>query len=160
MPQSGFFATLPVVLGNNSYQKSANRPTLRNLDGGNNGSNPTLLLLDGHRLPGMGVLSNSPDLDAIPSGAIQRIDVVPDGGSSIYGADAVGGVINLITRKSADGIDLGARYGFAENYYTADVNATVGHTWGGVSAYVSYNFAKHDSLVRPRPRLCSAASIG
>lgn len=48
-----------------------------------------------------------------------------DGGSSTYGADAVGGVINFITRRKFDGLQLGVRHGIADDYGSTDVNRTV-----------------------------------
>jgi iron complex outermembrane recepter protein len=62
----------------------------------------TLILLDGHRLPLTGVTATS-DLSMIPIGVIERIDVLPDGASAIYGSDAIGGVVNVILKKQQDG---------------------------------------------------------
>ena len=122
------------------------RPNIRNISADNSSSASTLVLFDGHRVASAGVTQASIDPDLIPTGAIERVEVVTDGGSAIYGADAVGGVINFITRKRFDGVKVDARYGFADNYWTADANATLGKDWGTGSAYVSYTFTKNDAL--------------
>lgn len=146
LPQGGTFGTEPAVRGVDGTARSINRPTLRNLGNAAASASSTLLLLDGHRLPGMGITQTGPDLDSIPSGAIERIEIVPDGGSSIYGSDAVGGVINFITRKRFDGVAARARYGFADNFYQIDTSLTVGKDWGSGSAFIAYDFVKNDSI--------------
>ncbi|MDZ7901556.1 MAG: TonB-dependent receptor plug domain-containing protein [Rheinheimera sp.] len=66
------------------------------------GSNRTLVLVDGKRwAPGLG---GSVDLNNIPSAIIERIEVLKDGASSVYGSDAVAGVVNIITRKDYEGV--------------------------------------------------------
>ncbi len=116
VPQMGAFNALqfPTGFGNSV---TINRPNLRNLPGVNTaGGSSTLVLLDGHRIVGMGITSASPDPDVIPSSAIERLEVVPDGGSAIYGSDAVAGVLNFTTRKKFDGVQVGGKIGFADNY--------------------------------------------
>lgn len=146
VPQAASFNSRPIVSAVSSSQITINRPNLRNLPGASGGGSSTLVLVDGHRLPGMGVRQTVPDPDAIAPGAIDRVEIVLDGGSSIYGADAVGGVINFITRKNFDGAEAKARYGFGKDYQTADTSLTIGKVWGPASAYLSYNYAWHDSL--------------
>jgi len=73
-------------------------PSLRGL-----GSKYTLSLLDGHRLPNLALDDNggaSASVTGIPLAAIDRIEVLRDGASAIYGSDAIGGVINLVTRRN------------------------------------------------------------
>lgn len=72
-------------------------PNLRGI-----GSKYTLSLLDGHRLPGFAIADGgaSASLSGIPLAAIERIEVLRDGASAIYGSDAIGGVINLLTRRA------------------------------------------------------------
>lgn len=124
---------------------TSNRPNLRDLPllGGNS---PTLVLVDGHRLVGMGIQSTSPDPDVVPPGLIERVEVVPDGGSAIYGSDAVAGVINFITRRRFDGVEVDARYGWGDEYHTFDTYGTVGKDWGSGSAFASYNYSEHDAI--------------
>ena len=146
VPQFGSFGTIQAPVGGGNTV-TTNRPNLRSLPSSNlNGAASTLLLVDGHRVVGMGIQQTSPDLDTIAPGAIERLDVVPDGGSSIYGADAVGGVVNFITRKTFDGLGVNGRFGFADNYQTWDASATAGKTWDGGGAYISYNYSQHDPI--------------
>jgi iron complex outermembrane receptor protein len=146
IPQLGSFNNLQIPTGGFT-NVTTNRPNLRNLPGFNtSGSSPTLVLVDGHRVVGAGISVTSPDADIVPPGMIERVEIVPDGGSAIYGSDAVAGVINFITKKKADGLELGGHFGFADDYYAFDVNATAGHSWGTGSIIVSYNFSKHDIL--------------
>lgn len=82
------------------------------------GANSTLVLLNGRRLAGhpFGSIGGSVavDLNSIPFAAIERIEVLRDGASAIYGTDAVAGVINFITRKDYDKGELTLRYGEPE----------------------------------------------
>lgn len=146
IPQMASFNSIQAPVGGGNTV-TTNRPNLRNLSASNtNGAASTLMLVDGHRVVGMGVSVTSPDLDTIAPGAIERVEIVPDGGSSIYGADAVGGVINFITRKTFDGVATDGRIGFADNYKTWDANLTAGTTWQGGGVYVSYNYSEHDPI--------------
>lgn len=143
IPQLGSFGLLQAP----GLGQTVNRPNFRSLPGFNTGGgSTTLVLLDGHRIVGMGVSSTTPDPDFIPPGALQRVDVVPDGGSAIYGSDAVAGVMNFVTRRDFDGVEANARYGFGDDYHTFDANATIGRKWDGGSIFVSYAYAEHDAL--------------
>ncbi|HEX7752284.1 MAG TPA: TonB-dependent receptor plug domain-containing protein, partial [Novosphingobium sp.] len=122
------------------------RPNLRNLSREDGSSSSTLVLFDGHRIANVGVTQNAVDPDIIPAAAIERVEVVTDGGSSTYGADAVGGVINFITRKRFDGLKVSGRYGFADNYYQVEASGIVGKDWGSGSAYVAYSYQHNDAL--------------
>ncbi|MCU7996263.1 TonB-dependent receptor [Shewanella glacialipiscicola] len=70
------------------------------------GSSRTLVLVDGRRLTMSPSTGSSQDLNAIPLGAVERIEVLTDGASAIYGSDAIGGVVNIITRKDFNGVQL------------------------------------------------------
>ena len=73
-------------------------PTIHSL--GASAGNSTLVLIDGHRLPVGGNQHVLPDPNIVPAIAVERIEILADGSSSVYGSDAVGGVINIITRKT------------------------------------------------------------
>lgn len=122
------------------------RPNLRNLAPETGSAASTLVLFDGHRIAGAGVTQSSVDPDLIPTGAIERVEVVTDGGSATYGADAVGGVINFITRKRFDGISLTGRYGFADDYYQVDGTVIAGKDWGTGSIYGAYSYQHNDAI--------------
>ncbi|MGQ4277143.1 TonB-dependent receptor [Pseudidiomarina sp. E22-M8] len=87
------------------------------------GINRTLVLLNGRRIVNGGTGANSSvDLNMIPVEMIQRIEVLKDGASAIYGADAVAGVVNIITRKSYDGFTIEARVGATDDGEGQDRN--------------------------------------
>ena len=72
------------------------------------GSDKTLILLNGRRLASSPFSTSTTDLNIIPMAMIERIEVLRDGASAIYGADAIGGVINFITKKSFEGLNISA----------------------------------------------------
>jgi len=83
-----------------------NSSNLRNL-----GANRSLTLINGRRAPSGIATLNAVDLNLIPSANISRIEVLTGGASAIYGADAVAGVVNIITDRSLNGLEVGASYG-------------------------------------------------
>jgi outer membrane receptor protein involved in Fe transport len=77
-------------------------------------SNRTLVLINGRRTVAGSTAQGTyevVDLNAIPSAAVERVEILKDGGSSVYGSDAVAGVVNIITRKKMDGVELSLNYG-------------------------------------------------
>ena len=74
------------------------------------GAGSTLTLLNGRRMTATGS-SNFVDISVLPLGAIERVDVLLDGASAIYGSDAVGGAVNFITRRDYEGLDVNGQYG-------------------------------------------------
>ena len=84
------------VIGSSTQGKS--NANIRGL-----GANKTLVLLNGRRVAAFAFDSAAVDLNAIPFAAIERIEVLRDGASAIYGTDAIGGVINFITRSDYQG---------------------------------------------------------
>lgn len=90
----------------NASSKSKSSISIRGM-----GVNGTLMLIDGRRLAGE--VANPYELERIPASIIKRIEIVKGPMSSLYGADAVGGVVNIITKKPTKEtkIDVGARYG-------------------------------------------------
>ncbi len=85
-------------------QRGTNGLSSANLRG--QGSAGTLVLLNGRRVAAHGLSGQSVDVNQIPFAAIDRVEVLKDGASAIYGTDAVGGVINFITKKNYRGIGL------------------------------------------------------
>ncbi|MGA0602985.1 TonB-dependent receptor plug domain-containing protein [Caulobacter sp. KR2-114] len=80
------------------------------------GPTRTLVLIDGQRLiPVFSGATSVPDLNSVPLAMVDRVEVLRDGASSIYGADAVGGVINIITKKHADGLFIDGSVGGAQH---------------------------------------------
>jgi iron complex outermembrane receptor protein len=70
------------------------------------GEGRTLILIDGRRAPIAPNIGSAQDLNAIPLAAVERIEILSDGASAIYGTDAIGGVVNIITRKDFTGAEL------------------------------------------------------
>lgn len=99
---------------NSTFNNGGNgetRVSLRNL-----GSNRTLVLVNGRRWVGGTGLGGAVDLNTIPSAAVERIDVLKDGASTLYGSDAIAGVVNVILRRDYEGAEATAYYGqFDEN---------------------------------------------
>jgi iron complex outermembrane receptor protein len=73
------------------------------------GPSRTLVLLNGQRIVNNPYTAQAVDLNTIPTVAIQRIEVLRDGASAVYGTDAIAGVVNIITRKEYQGISVGAQ---------------------------------------------------
>lgn len=85
-------------------QRGTNGLSAANLRG--QGSASTLVLLNGRRVAAHGLTGSAVDVNQIPFAAIERIEVLKDGASAIYGTDAIGGVINFITKSSFQGVAL------------------------------------------------------
>ena len=95
------------------------------------GRERTLVLLNGRRLAIYPFAGAGVDLNAIPLAAIERIEILRDGASSTYGSDAIGGVINFITRKDFSGVDINALAGnTTEGHGAAKRSATVAGGFG------------------------------
>ena len=109
---------------------------LRSLDPGR-----TLILVNGRRFTPAGTRGqvNSVDLNSIPDVAIDRIEILKDGASSIYGADAIAGVVNIITRKRFDDVILEGYYQDELDY--GSVSGLFGKTWdrGYIDAAVEFS---------------------
>jgi iron complex outermembrane receptor protein len=96
------------------------------------GVSSTLVLLDGHRLA-PSAFGSVVDISLIPLSAIDRVEVLTDGSSAIYGSDAVGGVVNIILKKDYRGADTTARFGSVTNGSRHEelLAQTLGTTWSG-----------------------------
>lgn len=106
----------------------------------------TLPLMNGHRLVAAAANETNPDYPLIPSLAIERIEIVADGASSIYGSDAVAGVINFITRKSFSGVEVTGSYGVGDEYHSGYLAGLVGKDWGSGSILASYQYTESDNI--------------
>ena len=111
----------------NSFAPGAAGISLRGL-----GQKTTLVLLNGRRVTGYGFAQNMQetfvDLNSDPCTAIERIEVLKDGASAIYGSDAIAGVVNIILRRDFKGIEVAGDVGFFEgaNDYRASLVAGFG----------------------------------
>jgi iron complex outermembrane receptor protein len=110
------------------------------------GSNATLLLFGGRRMPPAGTQGQYTDASVIPSIALERLEVVPDGGSAIYGSDAVTGVVNMIPRRDFTGAETAARYGSADGYDEWSVGQLFGFGWSSGHMMAALEYLEHDHL--------------
>lgn len=116
-------------------------PGLRSLP-----SSATLLLMNGHRLVGASAQETNPDYPNIPGLALERVEIVADGASAIYGSDAIAGVVNFITRKRFSGAEAQVRYGVGDDYHSVSASGLVGHDWGSGSILAAYRYTRNDNI--------------
>ena len=107
-----------------------NGATSANLRG--QGSNATLILLNGRRIAAHGLNGGTVDLNQIPMAAVERIEVLKDGASSIYGTDAIGGVINFILRTNFEGLRAAASIDATEAGGGNIARASLAGGWGNI----------------------------
>ncbi len=124
---------------NTFFAKSVN---LRGL-----GTAATLNLVNNHRVAPQGPNGQLYDADNIPGIAIERIEVVADGGSAIYGSDAIGGVVNYITRRPEDTIEARFRAGFADGFEEYIASFAVGKTWDTGGMFFAYEYQDRGALL-------------
>lgn len=103
------------------------QPSIHGL--GSSGANTTMVLVDGHRFATSGTNHSEPDPNLIPINMVQRIDVLAEGASSIYGSDAIAGVINIITRKAFSGIETNAQVTVYPDKLDEQVGILMGKTF-------------------------------
>ncbi len=97
----------------------------------------TLVLIDGRRIARSGNIGGEDgyDLSGIPASAVERVEVLTDGASAIYGSDALGGVVNIILRKNYTGVELNLGY---ENTFNSDTAVkTISLTGGIIKGHLS-----------------------
>lgn len=122
------------------------------------GSGATLTLLNGRRVAPSSTIGGFADVSLFPITAIERVDVLTDGASSIYGADAVGGVVNFILRKDFDGAETSARYGTVTsgNMDEYRISQTLGRSWGKGNLLATYEYGSRDNLsLSDRPEIAA-----
>jgi iron complex outermembrane receptor protein len=102
------------------------------------GGSATLLLLDGHNLVGVSGLATAPDAGVIPTIVLRQVDVLPDGASSIYGANAINGVINFVTRDTYQGFQANVSVGVADGYSSFNASMMAGTDWGNGGVYMAF----------------------
>ena len=119
----------------------ANEISLRNL-----GSGRTLVLVDGRRWATDAY--GSVDMNTIPVGIISRVEILKDGASSIYGSDAVAGVINVITKKEYDGFSVSASQGEYEANYGGNnqVDLLFGASSEKASSLFNFSFSSQEGI--------------
>ena len=150
-----FLSTLPQTFGGGPNQDTYIGQEAQSNSGlgvGENlrglGARATLVLINGRRVAPSGTEGEFVDVENIPMGAIERIDILPDSASATYGADAVGGVVNFILRKNFDGAETIMRGGSGTRGDLQEYlfSQTLGKTWDGGSGLVSFEFYDRGAL--------------
>lgn len=138
VPQLNSFNTAPRV-SNGGLGSFA--PGLRGLP-----TAATLPLMNGHRLISGSTQQTNPDYPLIPELAIERVEIVADGASAIYGSEAVAGVVNFITRKRVPGLEAIVRYGIADDYDAFNAGAILGQDWDTGSIVLAYQYQQNSNI--------------
>ncbi len=132
-----FLKFIPAVSGNSTSTAISNggdgtaTVTLRGLP-----ANNTLVLLNGKRIATEGLDGDSVDLNSIPSAAVERIEILKDGASAIYGTDAIAGVVNIIMKRDYEGFQLEQYFGSS---YKNDLETNSTHLmWGYAGERASF----------------------
>ena len=146
--------TLPQVRNIDAYHEGGTQASGANAQQGNAinlrglGSAATLVLVDGHRVVATGASANFTEANQVPLAAIERIEVIADGASAIYGSDAVAGVVNYVLRKDFDGVEASFRASNNSGGWEYTPGVTAGTHWnlGGRAGniIVSYEYTHRD----------------
>ncbi len=147
---------LTELTGSGSFSTGAASASLRGL-----GSSATLVLLNGRRIAPYGLAdpnfgqAGAVNLNAIPIDAIERIEILKDGASAIYGSEAIAGVINIILRKDFKGLQLGVTS--AANKSNEFGNTTINASFGiGDLSKDKYNFFANVEVYRQKSVLANS----
>src|SRR5258707_4667778 len=158
LPQASGGGVNPGVVGasgnnNANNVSSASTVNLRGL-----GSDSTLTLIDGHRLAFDG-FDGSVDISVIPIAAIERVEILTDPASAIYGSDAVAGVANFILKKDYEGAQTALRYGDSTRGGAQEREASqlFGVNWSGGNAMVSYEHDDQQPVLATQRDISAAA---
>ena len=134
-------STLNTTMNNGGNGET--RVSLRNL-----GSNRTLVLVNGRRWVGGTGLGGAVDLNTIPTAAVERIEVLKDGASAIYGSDAIAGVVNVILRNDYDGAEINTYLGMFDkgDGFRQSYDITIGSTGDRFSAMFGAGYVKEEPV--------------
>ncbi|MGO2168227.1 MAG: TonB-dependent receptor domain-containing protein [Pseudoalteromonas sp.] len=128
-------------IGNTTSQSSISGTGLSTVQLRDLGANRTLTLIDGRRVVSNSYGGNYVSLNTIPSGMVERVEIISGGASATYGADAVAGVVNIITQSKKEGLDFQARGGQTTEgggkEFTLDLN--YGTSFGDDRGYVFFS---------------------
>jgi iron complex outermembrane receptor protein len=106
------------------------------------GVGATLVLVNGHRQPLSGLNGDFVDVSNIPAAAVERIEILPDGASALYGSDAIAGVVNIILKDDFQGAETQVRYGGAPGGRDETVvSQLLGTHWTGGKAMLVYEYS-------------------
>lgn len=123
----------------------------------------TLVLLNGRRLQGGSftyIQGSYFDLNNIPSSLVERIEIVSQGSSAVYGSDALGGVVNIILRGEFDGVEANVRYGGASGTDERSIDVGWGQTWERGSLSIMGSYFDRSSLNATERSITSSNAYG
>lgn len=122
------------------------------------GNDATLTLINGRRFAATGI-GNFFDVSSIPLEAVERVEILNDGAAALYGADAVGGVVNIILKDDFDGATTTVRYGAVTDGGHDDfqVSQSLGWRWNRGGAFVSLQYTDRDPLFADERSFTQAA---
>lgn len=143
LPQNFGGGRTPDGTGVSSSGAGASSANLRGL-----GNEATLILLNGKRLAPGGAFADFVDISAIPTSAIERVEVVTDGASAIYGSDAIAGVVNIILRDDFEGAEtrLGIGTVTEGGGSSIKVGQTVGVSGDRAHGLLTYEYSSEGAL--------------
>lgn len=116
------------------------------------GADATLVLVNGRRVAispfAESITTNFVDINSIPVAAIERVEVLKDGASAVYGSDAVAGVVNIVLRKDFEGVELGASWGNTTegDYEESNISAMWGAGDDDSNVTLIFDYFKNDTL--------------
>ena len=152
---------ISIAAGGYRDQMGFNAANLRGV-----GVSSTLVLLNGRRMANFASPGDEDgvDLNNIPAAAIERVEILLDGASAIYGSDAIAGVINFITRRDFKGVELNAYYGDTQEggagKRTASLAAGIGdYTADGYNLMAVVDLQKTDRLASPQRKFIQKLDI-
>jgi outer membrane cobalamin receptor len=149
-------ATNPNVNNGGGFAEST--VELRGLD-----AKRTLILVDGHRVGFVGTTADATDVNQIPFNMIDHVEVLKEGAGAIYGSDAIGGVVNFITRKNYEGVELTGDLG--ETTHADGKHGQFGILFGSTSDkggievggnYFRRRSSRAGAIIRSTPCICTA----
>lgn len=171
---AGVLSTLPQNFGGTGNEETSLTGTDRTVDNTGLassanlrglGSDATLTLVNGRRTAGSGGKGDFSDLSTIPLAAVDRIEVLTDGASALYGSDAVAGVVNIILRKTYRGAETRLRAGTTtsggmQEYQVGQVAGTVWQTGRVLGAYEYERRERLPSAARDYTRTTDLRALG
>ena len=151
-------ATSLVTASTNEPVGGGGGGTMINMRGLN--TNRTLVLLNGRRLPNEAIGASSVNVDVVPMSAVERVEVLRDGASAIYGTDAIAGVINFITKRTVNKVSVSAgivqpeRSGGGEQRRFSIVGGTGDLNKDGWNIFAAFDTQRRTSLMqKSRPEI-------
>jgi len=148
--------TLPQIQNNDGFREGGTAGGTNNTQGNalnlrGIGNSATLLLIDGRRVASTGTVAAFTEADAIPMIALERVEVIADGASAVYGSDAVAGIVNYVLRKDYEGMEASWRFSDDGGYHQRVGSLIAGMAWGDGGAFgnlvLAYERTDRDAFV-------------